>query len=297
MQRLPAIPLGAPVGGSGGLSATGSRGTFTQQLIGGGTTTQRLPKTHSGYQIGWKIRGAADIDLLNSFYTGVQGSGPFCLVDPTQSNFLPPNVSGMGLIAGTIPEWQTGVSSGAIAVSTATPPTGVLSGVMGWTGAANASTLYMGINNVLDGTWLPPVIPGLSHAFGISAKLLSGTGSLTAAILGGPAGGAQTAATVTATTTALNTSTWVDVSALVAAAFSWPTTSDFIQLRLTVSSATSPSILLSAPWMTYDTATAIKPSPWVNGIGVPRCVIVGDADSPVGRPGLRDYTMTLAEVA
>lgn len=306
MQAIPAIFVGGSMGGSGvGMMTTLGRGTMSQVLVGGGTTTQRLSKTKTIYQLGWNIRGPADINLLRSFFTGVQGGGPYCLVDPSESNWLPPNVSSMGAVLGALvnpsgAEWSPAV--GAIAVNTAqAPPAGALSAVAGWTGAANSSILYMGLNNIIDGTWLPPVIGGLAHGAGISAKLLSGTGSLTAAIMYGVAGSAPAGtATATAATVALNTSTWVDVSAVVASGFSWPSTADYAMLKLTVSGATSPSILLSAPWFTYDTATAAKPNPLVNGIGVPRCVIPDTASSPVGITDvrkLRDFVMSLAEAA
>lgn len=295
MQALPAIPYGAPLGGSAGMSPTLTRATVTQILASGGAATQRKRYTKSSYQIQWKIRGAADTDLLTSFFDGGQGAGPFCFVDPSQTNFLPPNVARMGAVLGAVPEWFPTV--GAIATSTDAGPTGLLSGVANWTGSANASILYMGLNNIIDSTWLPPILPGLAHRMSIWAKLKTGTGTLTAAMLHGVGGSAPAgAATATAPATALNTSTWVEVPVSVASSFSWPTTSDYVMLRLTVSSATSPNIILAAPSMVYDTAASASAlSPWVAGIGVPRVLITGDIASPVGRPNFRDYTMTLRE--
>lgn len=295
MQALPAIPIGSPLGGSAGMSPSLSRGTVVQTLASGGVAIQRKRAVKSTYPITWLIRGQADVDLLMSFFDGGQGGGPYCLVDPSQQNFLPPNVARMGAVLNGVPEWTPTV--GAIAVSAAVGPTGLLSGVMAWTGSANASILYMGLSNILDGTWLPPVLTGLSHRMSIWAKLASGTGTLTAAMLYGVAGATSSgAATATAPATALNTSTWVEVPVAVASSFSWPSTADYVMLKLTVSSATSPSILLAAPSMVYDTAASASAlSPWVAGIGVPRVVIPGDAASPVGRPTKRDFTMTLQE--
>lgn len=295
MQPLPAIPVGSSVGGRAGMTPTLSRGTVTQILISGGAATQRHQRLKSTYPIQWVIRGPADIDLLMSFFDGGQGVGPYCLVDPSQTNYLPANVARMGAVLGAVPEWTPTV--GALATSTAAGPTGLLSGVCAWTGSANASILYMGLNNVVDGTWLPPVVTGLAHRMSIWAKLASGTGTLTAAMLYGVAGSAPAgSATGTAAAVALSTSVWQEVSVAIPNTFSWPATADYAMLRLTVSSATSPSILLAAPAMVYDTVVnAAALSPWVSGVGVPRCVIVGDAPSPVGRPGMRDWTMTLQE--
>lgn len=287
MQPIAAIRVGATLG-SLGMTPGFSRGTISQTLIGGGTTTQRLPELKSSYSIDWSILKPADFDLLMSFFDGGQGGGPYCLVDPSQSNFLPPNVSRMGAVTSSFPEWVATV--GALATSTSAGPTGLLSGVCAWTGAATSSVLWMGLNNVIDGTWLPPIISGKSHRVGIWAKVASGSATLTAAVPYGVAGSAPIGnATATAAAVVLS-STWQEVSALVASGFNW-TTGDYLAMKLTVSSATTPSILLAAPSMIYDASA----STGVAGIGVPRVNIVGDAPSPVGRPGLRNFTMTLAE--
>lgn len=289
MQPLPGIPVGSPVGGSAGMDSAFSRGGSSSDLVSGGVATQRQRYLKSTYPIKWIIRGAADIDLLQSFFDGRQ-SGPYCLIDPSQTNYLPPNVSGMGAVLGALPEWV--VSAGALATSTQAGPAGLLSGVANWTGAANTNTITMGLSAVIDGTWLPPILSGKAHRFSIWAKVASGSATLTASVPYGIGGSAPIGnATVTAAGVALS-GTWQEVSALVAAGFNW-TTGDYAGMKLTVSSATTPSILLAAPSMQYDSSVALNP--WVGGVGVPRVVIVGDASSPVGRPGLRDWMMTLRE--
>lgn len=291
MQQIPAIRLGGSMStGAGGMASNLSRGTTTSTLLSGGVATQRKRYTKSAYPIQWRILGPADVELLMSFFDGGQGGGPYCLVDPSWQNYLPPNVARMGAVLGALPEWVPAV--GALVTSTQAGPTGVLSGVADWTGASNGSVLWMGLNNVIDGTWLPPILSGLSHRMAIYAKVLSGSATLTAAVPYGVGGSAPIGnATATAASVVLS-STWQEVSALVAAGFNW-STGDYLAMKLTVSSATTPSILLSAPSMQYVATTAL--SPWVSGVGVPRVLIVGDAPSPVGRPGMRDWTMTLQE--
>lgn len=290
MQKLPAIPIGPPIGGEAGMSPTFSRAGVTSTLVSGGIAVARKRFTKSQYPIGWKIRGADDSDLLMSFFDGRQGPGPYCFVDPSQTNYLPPNVAGMGASLSGLPEWVPTV--GALATSTQAGPAGLRSGVAAWTGAATASVLWMGLNNVIDGTWLPPVLSGLAHRFAIWAKVSAGSATLAAAVPYGVGGSAPIGnATATAAGVALSSS-WQEISALVASSFSW-TTGQFAGMKLTVSSATTPTILLAAPSMQYDSSIAL--APWVSGVGVPRVVIDGDAGSPVGRPGLRDWTMTLRE--
>lgn len=290
MQPIPAILNGLSIGGQGGMSPTLSRGTVTNTLISGGVSTQRKRYTKSAYPILWKYRGPADIDLLMSFFDGRQGGGPYCLVDPSWLNYLPPNVAGMGSVLGALPEWAPTV--GALATSTAAGPAGFLSGVASWSSAVNTSVLWMGLNNVIDGTWLPPIITGKSHRMSIWARVASGSATLTAAVPYGVGGSAPIGnATVTAPGVALS-GTWQEVSALVASGFNW-STGDYLGMKLTVSSASTPVIQLAAPSMQYDSSAAL--SPWVSGIGVPRVLITGDAPSPVGRPGFRDWTMTLQE--
>lgn len=295
MVALPDIEIGGVVG-SRGNSTTLTRSTVTYVLASGGVTTLRKPLLKKQYSIGWSILTPSEVDTINSFFDGRQGVGPFCLVDPSWGNQLPPNVSSMGAVLSSVAEWTPTV--GALATSATAGPTGFTSGVAAWTGSANASILYMGaVVNTLDGTWMPPVVTGVSHRMSIWAKLASGTGTLTAAMLYGVAGATSSgAATATAPATALNTSTWVEVPVTVASSFSWPGTADYVTLKLTVSSATSPSILLAAPSMVYDTVTnAAALSPWVAGVGVPRVNVVGDAPAPVDIVGWRDYTLTLQE--
>lgn len=294
IQALPAIPIGQPIGGNAGMSPSFSRGTAAQSLLSGGVATLRKPNVKSAYPIVWNIRGPADVDLLMSFFDGGQGGGPYCFLDPSQSNYLPANVARMGAVLGSVPEWSP--TAGVLAPSTATPPVGLLTGVASWTSAVTGSILYEGLNNVVDGTWLPPVVPGLAHRMGIFAKLVSGTGSLQASIMYGIGGSAPAGTAVSGPTVALNTSTWQEVNAGVANTFSWAATADYAMMKLTVSAATTPVILLAAASMVYEVNTnASALAPWVSGIGVPRVVISGDAASPVGRPTMRDFQMTLAE--
>lgn len=294
MQPIRAIRVGASIGSGAGMSPTLSRGTATQTLISGGVATQRKPRLKSGYQIVWQHLTPSDIDLLLSFFDGRQGGGPYCLVDPSQSNHLPPNVAGMGTVLGAFPEWSP--TAGVLSVSTAPGVTGYLSGVAQWTSALTGSILYMGLNNVIDGTWLPPIIPGVAVRASIWAKLVSGSAGLTTAILDGVGGSAPLGTAATGSTVTLSTSVWQEVSVAIASSFSWPSTADYMMPKFTVTSASTPVILLSAPAFVYDSGlNASALNPWVSGVGVPRVLITGDAPTPVGRPGLRDWTMTLQE--
>lgn len=285
-----------------GVSANLSRATVSQSLISGGLSTQRKPRTKSSYQISWGLLGAGDVDLIQSFFDGRQGGGPYCLVDPSWSNFYPANVAGMGSVLGALPEWSPTV--GTLATSTAAGNGSMLSGVAQWSGAATGSILYTGLNNIIDGTWLPPVVAGASVRASLFAKLVSGTATLTAAAMAGTAGSAPAATVATGSGVVLNTSTWQEVSVGVANTFAWTSAEDYIMPKFTISSAASPVILLTASAFVYDISlNASALSTWVGGVGVPRVVISGDAPSPVDLIGsagngatYRDYTLTLQEI-
>lgn len=295
MQALPAIPIGGPLGGLAGMTPTRGRSTGSSVLASGGTTTFNKPKTKSVYPIAWLLRTPADIELLMSFRDGGQGGGPYCLVDPSQQNFLPPNVARMSaVLLGALPEWSptVGTLSG---ISTVTPPTGKLSGVAKWSGAGSGSILYAGLNNIVDGTWLPPIVSGLSHGFAIWARTASSTASLTAAFMYGVGGSAPAGTAATASAATLTTA-WQQVAIGVASSFSWAATADYAMPKLTCGTASAPDIYLAASEFVYSTAaTAGVLSSWVSGMGVPRVVLPGDASMPVGRPGLGDFAMTFAE--
>lgn len=291
-------------GSASGVSTNLSRATVAQSLISGGLAIQRKPRTKSSYQIGWSLLQAADVELINSFFDGRQGGGPYCLVDPSWGNFLPPNVAGMGSVIGAVPEWSP--TAGTLAVSTVAG-NGSLSGVMQWTTGVTGSILYMGLNNVIDGTWLPPTINGVSVRASIFAKLVSGTGSLTAAIMTGVGGSAPTSTVATGSTIALSTGAWVEVPVGAPSSTSWSSVQDYVYPKWTISSAATPVILFTAPAFVYDSAAnASALSPWVGGVGVPRVVLTGDSPIPVDLLGgtiggvtgstYRDYTLTLQEI-
>jgi hypothetical protein len=294
-------PPGASVGNSStsistvGVTVSVSRTAGSQSLISGGTATLRKRYSKSSYQIGWSMLLPQDFDTIMSFFDGGQGGGPYCFIDPSQYNFFPPNVCRMGQVVNALPEWSP--TAGTLAVSsTLLPPTGFMSGVATWTSAATGSILYTGLNNVVDGTWLPPVVPGLSIRASIWAKLTSGTATLTAAMMYGVGGSAPAGTAATGSAVTLNTSTWQEVSVAVASSFSWGATVDYAMPKFTVSSASSPVFQLSAPSFVYDTVTnASALNPWVGGMGVPRVVIPADAQVPVDLIGVREFTLNLQE--
>lgn len=295
MVQLPdPEPGGLVANGSGGVATSLSRAAVTQMLASGGASVQRKLNTKRGYSIQYSILTPAEIDTINGFFTGVQGGGPYCLVDPSWGNQLPANVSAMGAVLGALPEWSPTV--GTLTSNTTAPPTGIRSGVGGWAGATSSSTLYAGLNNIVDGTWLPPILQGISVRFSIWAKTTTGTATVTPALTYGIGGSAPAGTAATGSAGSLTT-TWQQLTVPVASSFSWPTTSDWIMPKLTCSAVSgTPTICFAGAEFVYDTAaTAAALSPWVTGLGVPRVLIPGDVPSPVDLVGWRDYTLTLQE--
>jgi hypothetical protein len=292
---LPAVPVGGSIASAaGGMSPSLGRLISAQTLLSGGVAVMRRAHTKSQYQLQWMIRGVADMELLMSFFDGRQGGGPYCLVDPSWRNYLPPNVAGMGSVIGALPEWSPTQGS-FTPITSVTPPTGHYSGVGNWATAGSGSILYMGLNNIVDGTWLPPVIPGLSHGFAIWARTASSTATVTPALMYGVGGSAPAGTAATGSAGSLTT-TWQQLTVPVASSFSWPSTADYAMLKLTCSTASAPNLYFSAPEFVYDTASSVSPlSPWASGVGVPRVLFTGEMPSPVGRPTMRDVTLTLQE--
>lgn len=296
MTLLPMPPIGGVVssGGASGIASTLSRGAFANTLASGGTAAFRRPKTKQTYSLAWDILNPSEVEILNSFFDGGQGGGPYCLVDPSWSNYLPPNVSRMGAVLSALPEWTPTVGTFA-PITTVAAPTGHFSGVGSWAGAGSASVLYMGLNNIIDGTWLPPVIPGLSIGFAVWARTASSTATVTPALTYGVGGSAPTGTAATGSATALTT-TWQQLTVAVASSFSYTGSGLYADLKLTCSTASAPNIYFSAPEFVYSTAASVSVlNPWVGGLGVPRVIIPANASSPVDMVGWRDYTLTLAE--
>lgn len=286
MQKLPAILQG------NGMTAGLSRATVVHSLASGGSTVTRRNRVKAAYQLSWQIRQAADVDLLQSFYAGRQGVGPFCLVDPTWINMFDENTASMGAVLGALPEWAVNSPQTLAKDATHTPPTGILSGVAAWAGAGSASVLYRGAYGSTDGATLPPVLAGVPHTWGVWARTASSTCSVTPKLaygIGGsaPGGFGSSGAAVTLTTT------WQLISVSVAASFSWPAGSQYAVPELVCNTGSAPNILLAGAQFAYDTAV---PAAFATGIGVPRVSISADPSAAVLRPGLRDYVMQLASV-
>lgn len=294
MVALPAAQMGGVLNPAGGVSTVLTRATSSEVLISGGVVTLRRPQTKRGYTINWSILTASEIDVLMSFFTGVQGGGPYCLVDPSWGNQLPVNVSSMGAVLGSLPEWTPTV--GTLTSTTATAgPTGKYSGVGSWAGAGSGSILYAGLSNVIDGTWLPPVISGLAHGYAIWARTLTSTATVTPALMYGVAGSAPAGTAATGSAGSLTT-TWQQLTVPVASSFSWPSTADYAMLKLTCSTGSAPNILLAAAEFVYSTSTAVSVlNPWTAGVGVPRVVLPADVSTPVDIVGWREFQLTLAE--
>lgn len=290
MVQLPGAQIGGVLGSGGGVSTNLTRSTTSNVLASGGVATFRRRYTKRSYSIAWSILTASEIDILNSFFTGIQGAGPYCLVDPSWGNQLPANAASMGAVLGTFPEWVP--TSGTLAVSAQLPPTGYLSGVAQWSGAGNGDNLSEG-SYPIDPTFVSPVLRGVAHRKAIWAKVTSGSAHLTAAMYSAPS--ALGSATLVATGTPVTLSgTWQEVSVSVASSFSWASDALYVRAEFDVSSASTPVVQFAAASATYGTSTAL--SPWVSGVGVPRVVLPGDAPSPVDIVGWRDYVLTLAEV-
>lgn len=77
-----------------GLTPTNDRVATTHAASSGGRTVDFAPRTRRTFALAWKAIDAVTYSVLEEFYTGSRGAGPFVLLDPGRRNHLTANQSG-----------------------------------------------------------------------------------------------------------------------------------------------------------------------------------------------------------
>lgn len=165
----------------GGLDAPVDVQTFDFVSGTGTHRISRLVGTSRAYSLAWNALHQSTFDKVNQYYIGINGRGPFAIVDPSRPNMLTPNqASATGF-------WNDGTdftpASNSGVVSSNTDPNFVLRGgssrSLFWSFAglnSIASPCMLTLNSPLPGRWLGyPVVPSRNYAFAFSAYYTSGS--------------------------------------------------------------------------------------------------------------------------
>jgi hypothetical protein len=131
------------------------RGDTVTTLLSGRQAVQRRATARRAWNIPYDYLQARDADILNAFYLGMYGEGPFRFVDPDAVNMLPADVSVCGARTSAPIGWS-GLSSSTIARSTdVLPPTDApASGVLKVHHVATASAGLL-----FDASLAAPLLP------------------------------------------------------------------------------------------------------------------------------------------
>lgn len=232
--------------------------------------------------------GEDDVDLLDAFYEGDFGNGPFRLVDPSRRNVLPTNTASFGLRTTAPHGWIAG-TGGTLVLDAAAPPVGVLSGVMSW--AMNGGDyLFPGINAThCDVTTAPVYLPLEHTSLGVWMKAdapiafssaLRGYSTTTGLMTG-----------VLTNRTCNVTTTWQKFNLTLSPG----STADHVLPRITVTGSFTPGqrLFLAGAQLEYnDTATAFR-----RGAGSPQVNITQSLGHSVDVLGRADKTLVMAEAA
>lgn len=90
----PALGLVALPSPLTGLTPTSDRNSTTHTASSGGRTVDFARRTRRTFTLGWKALDPVSYSVLEEFYTGARGPGPFALLDPGRRNHLTAQQSG-----------------------------------------------------------------------------------------------------------------------------------------------------------------------------------------------------------
>lgn len=266
------------------------RSIKVNQLISGGTATRRALNAKQSFAYSWDWKNRTDSDLIMGFYTDAWGGGPYAVLDPAATNYLPLDSALMGSRRGVLTSWVATV--GTVAFDAALIPFQEPGGVCKWTGAGTGSVF--GEGQIVAG--VVEALPGFSmpyastepYTMSVYARTTTGTASVTPKLSGRNA--ANTLHTdVGSTPVTLTTTTQRLVVSAAAGAF---TGAQFVIPTFLCNTASAPVIQFSCPQL--ELASAV--TPWVGGTGSPRCSVTDTVDSSVQIFTSRFVTLALREI-
>ncbi len=213
-----------------GITPTITRPVTITTLLSGAKSVQRGPDGRRTYELAWKALTHTDYSILEEFYLGGRGAGPFILIDPGRSNILSLNQStsttagpanstdgfsvagtGESLSSASTPVYRTGGRSLAWAL-----PNIVSGGVLVFAAPATLTQI--------------PVLASTAYAAQIRVRLAATTPavSLTLQLVWLDSAGA-TISTTASTPTSGSSSTWTQITATATS----PATAVYVRMQVT----------------------------------------------------------------
>lgn len=167
-----------------------SRGEVEQGLASGASGMIRFPHSVSRWTLGWPRLAGRNRSVVDGFYRGAFGSGPFCFVPPEDVNRLTLKQSMCGALNGVAEGWVASVGTVTYNAAVASPvaPCGVLD----WSAEAANALLMPGINAgppTPDPSFSIPYLPAEPFAWSVWLSTASGTASVRLVLSGRNAAG------------------------------------------------------------------------------------------------------------
>lgn len=263
-----------------------TRGDVLHGLIGAGSTVTHRAHQKRAWTITWKRIQRRDFEIVNGFYRGIFGDGPFCLIDPADVNLLGLDTSMCGARNGKIGSWTTGGADTIAYDSTITPPI-TPCGVLRWHGAGNGSILAAGPRSgasvIFDATSSIPLVQALQQELSVYAWTASGVANVQLVLNDG------VSATAASSTVGLTTTPQQLALNHAAGAFG---ANGYLILTVKCLTASAPDILISAPQLEFGVST---PSAFAAGSDAPR-VVIPPLTRAVDRVWGKPMSLTLAQI-
>lgn len=153
----------------GDMDRSYDRLTFDFQTGSGQHMVSSLTGGSRPYTLNWNALHVDTYSLIAQYWTGMNGPGPFVLIDPSAPNLMPPNVaSATGLMRDATGLSSAGGSNGAVSSNSTVTQIHRVTGTRSirWLWATAAATFPVIEVTPLYRSWFGhPVMPGLSYAF------------------------------------------------------------------------------------------------------------------------------------
>ena len=275
-----------------GVDVAPSRGESVTELASASVALARALHTRRTWPFTWSSLRNSEAALLNSFYAGAYGPGPYALVHAATTDNSSLDTSLCGSRRGVLTGWVPNGGGTAVYDSTVAP-FATPGGVVRWSGAGSSSVLSVGslVGGVVfaDTAKAPPYISAEQVTVSIYAKTASGTATIKSSargrtITGAALNGVDSSGVAVTSAGSTRVTVTATAAALGAAVFVIPI--------IFCTTASAPDILcLPVPQLEYGSAV----STWAPGTGVPRVVIAAGAQSiPV--VGQDTWQLTLREI-
>lgn len=272
---------------NGTLEVDANRGETVHALIAGGATVTKRPRVKRTYTLPYSALLVDDIDVLTGFHEGLQGEGPWVLVDPTIRNVLGLDVSTMALRTAAAVEWVA--SSGTLAASATGGPVGPLTGVLTWSSLAASATLQPGSTAATANTAKAPAYLATEA---VTVSLYAKASSSTTATLR-LAGYTTTGAYSASLTASMSlTTSWQRFTVTAAAGNGTLAGLAFVLPQVLLGGSVPTSVSIAAAQLEYGSAA----SSFQRGYGSPRVLLAAPPPRSVIQLGYTDSQLTFAEV-